>query len=445
MSSDPNLKQPAELTIQKHFGPETGMSHQLLPFEMPANVERFTLSYHYQHYSTSEIPLPEGILSARSRLNTIDLGLIGPDGEHIASTGSNKNEIVISETDATPGCHPTPLKPGTWQIIAGIYRVADEGVDVIYQLHFEYKHRRLLVGDLHTHTTTSDGNLTLRELAEHARAHRLDFVGITDHNHPTNIDSVQDVSGITLIPGIEWTQYHGHANFLGVEKPYDGTFAVQNEADVLRIFETARDRGALIVLNHPSDDSCPFTYDLSRLPFDVLEVWNGPMRPSNLRTIGLWQSMLVAGRKISAVGGSDYHKDRFAQMLAGPAQYVYAQSNSPADILAAVRNGHSYITFQPHSHILDMHCGEAQMGDSVSWRQGLAVEVQVDGLVKGDVLRVVSTNESIDWFTAPASGSFKGSFPVRSAGFVRFELWQSYQGLLPAMPVLLSNPIWFDS
>ena len=59
----------------------------------------------------------------------------------------------------------------------------------------------------------------------------------------------------------------------------------------------------------PSKNCCPFQFDMNSLPFDCLEIWNGPMRESNLRAVGLWQSMLVAGKKVPICGGSDYHRD----------------------------------------------------------------------------------------------------------------------------------------
>ena len=97
---------------------------------------------------------------SRQRINTIDLGLIGPDGRQVGASGSDKNSISISATSATPGYHPRPLTPGAWRIIIGAYKVAHQGVTVTYELTFVPKERKLLIGDIHTHTTASDGVLT---------------------------------------------------------------------------------------------------------------------------------------------------------------------------------------------------------------------------------------------------------------------------------------------
>ena len=168
--------------------------------------------------------------------------------------------------------------------------------------------------------------LTVEELARRALRHGLDFLAITDHNQMVSADSLPQIPGITLIPGIEWTHYHGHANFLGVDKPYDEPFFTNTLEEVQARFNTARSRGALITINHPFDEGCGFQFNLDALPFDCLEIWNGPMRESNLRAVGLWQSMLVAGKKVPICGGSDYHRDQLFLFPGGPTTCVYAMS-----------------------------------------------------------------------------------------------------------------------
>jgi len=432
------------LEIKRHFDRSQQGQYLTLPFEVPEGVEKLNLSYAYTMHDYEQVGLEAGEFTVKKRVNTIDLGLIGPQGEQVGTSGSNKDEIFVSETVATPGYQAVALTPGTWQILVGVYRVGPEGVDVTYTLRFQMKHRRLLIGDLHTHTLGSDGILTLEHLARHAKAHGLDFLAVTDHNQPISKDSLPQVDRLTLIPGLEWTQFQGHANFLGVAQPYDGSFFANDLAGVREKFLSARERGALITLNHIQDDTLPFTYDLASLPFDALEVWNGPMRPSNLRGIAMWNELLKQGLRVPAVGGSDYHADRFGQLLAGPCMGVYAQSAGISDILDAVRKGQSFISFQPGAATLDMRVGEVLMGGTAQWQEELVLEVELRGLFKGDVLKLISPSGSRDVLTAPGRGEFVGRFPIFEPGYLRLELWQSYQGMLPALPVLVSNPIWLE-
>jgi predicted metal-dependent phosphoesterase TrpH len=63
----------------------------------------------------------------------------------------------------------------------------------------------MVVADLHVHTTTSDGTLTLETLPEAAAAADLDGVAVTDHDrvHPGLEGPVADVDGLTVVVGIE--------------------------------------------------------------------------------------------------------------------------------------------------------------------------------------------------------------------------------------------------
>ena len=415
-----------------------------LPFTMPRDIESITLHYDYDRFTHSEGAAPGGKFTSSQQINIIDLALIAPNGSQAGASGSDKQTISLGETDSTPGYRVMPLTAGEWQILVGAYQVSADGVKVSYEIEFMPKTRCLLKGDLHTHTLASDGVLTHEELAHHARRHGLDFLAVTDHNQMVSADFLPEVPGLTLIPGVEWTHYKGHANFLGVDRPFDGSFYSETLEESQKLFQTARERGALITLNHPFEESCPFEYDMGALPFDVLEVWNGPMRESNLRSVALWQSMLAAGQKMPACGGSDYHRDRLFQILGGPTTCVYAKSSSRWDILEAVRQGHSYMIFSPEGPSLVMHSGDAIMGDSLPWEPGVEISLEIDYLQKEDVIRVITADDIVDHFKAPASGSYQGTLPVEAPGFVRIEVCRSFLPGVPALPALLSNPIYFD-
>jgi len=218
---------------------------------MPAGTESLNLIYKYERFDKSEIRYENGSFVSRQEISIIDLGLIAPDGTQVGISGSNKNEIDISANHATPGYKPCILVPGEWRILVGAYKVAQKGVVVSYEITFSQKHRRLFKGDLHAHTLASDGIFTAEELAVRSQRHGLDFIAITDHNQMISADILPRMPGFTLIPGLEWTHYQGHANFLGVDKPYDDTFAANTFAEVCDRFELARERGALIIINHP--------------------------------------------------------------------------------------------------------------------------------------------------------------------------------------------------
>lgn len=419
-------------------------SYFTVPFEVPENVERLSLRYDYPRRPEVNHDLPNGRYTARDEVNIIDLGLIAPDGRQVGASGSDRLAFTVSETDATPGYLPGSIGPGTWQILVGAYRVEPGGVTVAYEITLDHKVRRLFRGDLHAHTLASDGVHTLEELAWKAKRNGLDFLAVTDHNQFVSAAQLPRIDGITMIPGVEWTHYQGHANFLGVDEPYDGSFFTNTFEETQAKFETAHRRGATITLNHPLDENCGFRYDMARLPFDCLEVWNGPMREYNFKAIGLWQQLLTAGRKIPISGGSDYHRDTPFIFLGGPTMGLYAGSRGASDLLAALRAGNGFITFAPNGPTLEMTAGDAILGESVRWADVKELEIHADGLLKGDVLRVVTAASSDVLLQAPADGSADLVYKMTAPGFARVEILRAFLPGVPMLPALLSNPIYFD-
>ena len=434
------------VTLQLFIEPARAGSYFTLPFTMPPDTAGLTLSYHYEHQQESDLPVANGRFAARREVNIIDLGLVNANDVQVGASGSDKSEIYLDESRATPGYTPGPLAPGEWQIIVGAYHVAPGGVTVTYELTFTPKHRQLLKGDLHAHTLASDGVLTAEELAWHARRHGLDFLAITDHNQMISRAALPQVPGLTLIPGLEWTHFRGHANFLGVEKPYDAPFFANTPEEILARFDLARQRGALIVINHPFDPGCEFLFDMDSLPYDCLEVWNGPMRQPNLQAIDLWQSLLCAGKKVPVCGGSDYHHDGPFQFLGGPTTCVYAMSPNPSDILAALRQGHAYITFAPDGPGLEVSASPsgAILGDTVPWPATQELEINASGLRAGDVVRVVTAQDSTPILEAPSAGDLRATYRMDAPGFARIEILRAFLPGLPMLPALVSNPVYFE-
>ncbi len=421
-------------------------SYFTIPFTMPDEVESLTLSYHYPHYPEEH----DGNVSFKShhQVNIIDLGLIAPDGRQVGASGSDKSEVYIDEIRATSGYLPQKLVEGEWHIIVGAYKVEPDGVNVRYEVRTVHKEVRLLKGDLHVHTLASDGVHTVEELAWKAKRNGLEFLAITDHNQMSTSGGMSHVmakmEGVTLIPGVEWTHYQGHANFLGIDQPYDPPFMANTPEEVKVRFDSARERGALITANHPFEPNVEFKFDLTSLPFDCLEIWNGPMRESNLKAVGMWHSWLVASRKVPMCGGSDYHRDTPFIFLGGPTTGVYTMSAGPSDILAALKAGHSYLTFAPDGPSLEMTAGEAIMGDSVSWKEMQELQITVDDLKSGDVARLITRDNSEVLFQAPEAGNFKGSYQMAAPGFARVEVLRAFLPGVPMIPAVLSNPIYFD-
>lgn len=426
-----------------HIAAEQQGTYFTFPIPVPEDTETLLIEYSYARRPSEEIREERAVFTATPERNIIDLGLIAPDGSQVGASGSDKTRVIVSETAATPGYHPCPIVEGEWKVIVGAYKVAPEGVDVHYEITLSGKTLRLLKGDLHVHSINSDGVHTLEELAFKAKANRLDFLAITDHNQMLSADSLPKVPGVTIIPGVEWTHYRGHANFLGVSQPYDGPFFANTDEEAASKFISARNRGALITINHPFEGSSSFLFDMQSIPFDCLEIWNGPMRESNLRAVGLWQQMLMQGLRVPIIGGSDYHRDTPFIFLGGPTMCLYSLSAGVSDLLDALRKGHGFISFAPNGPEVELRAGNAIMGDEVFWKNQRDIEIIARGLIAGDEIRVVTNAGAETIWKAGQDGELSTIYSLKEPGFVRIEVARAFLPGLPMLPALISNPIYF--
>jgi hypothetical protein len=102
------------ISIEKHIEHAREGMFFTIPFTMPENVEKFSLMYDYLRHTRDETQAVAGKYLSRLEVNIIDIGLIGPNGEQVGVSGSDKKEIEVSEVYATPGYRPVPLAPGEW-------------------------------------------------------------------------------------------------------------------------------------------------------------------------------------------------------------------------------------------------------------------------------------------------------------------------------------------
>ncbi len=175
--------------------------------------------------------------------NTLDIGLFDARGTEAGGSGfrgwsgSEKTEITIDRDWATPPYRAGALQPGLWHLLLGAYKIAPEGLDYEVALWFDAGFEPAPVdalpspafapesrtpalepgwvrGDLHCHSTYSDGDSTPEALLDRARSLGFDFLGITDHNAPPFAGRPPDDPSL-LIPGTAVTTYGGHSECLG--------------------------------------------------------------------------------------------------------------------------------------------------------------------------------------------------------------------------------------
>lgn len=427
--------------IRYHIDKDQEGLYFTIPFDVSGPAASLRIRYSYE----KERAECDGEWTRMIKRNRIDLAVLAPDGRLVGSSGSNRSDVIeISVTHSTPGYQRMEPVTGTWSILVGAYVIVDDGADVACEIEVVPKQRRLYKGDLHTHTLASDGILTAYELGLHGQRHGLDFVAITDHNTPCALENLPNLDGFTFIPGMEWTHYRGHANFLGVSSPLSGSFHANDASEVEARFAEAHNNGAVIVINHPYDPLYGFHFPLENLHADMIEVWNGPMRESNLRAIGAWQQQLVSGLKVAACCGSDYHRDNLFQYLGGPCMGVYADSSSAADLLTALVQGHSFMVYGPDGPEVQLSASDGILGDTVRLTGSVDLSIQAWRVQKDDQVRLITASGVVATWTAEEQGRLDAIYPIESSGFARLEIHRVFVPGLPALPALVSNPIYFD-
>jgi hypothetical protein len=427
-----------EIRMSQTFGSVDAGRYVRIYFDVPEGISRIDVSYVYPRRLSER--RAEGLASIEA--NVVDIGLLDGEGRSRGWSGSERTSITVSVDSATPGYRAGPLGKGRWAVCLGLYRIRDRvDIDLVVRLH--RKQRVLLAGDLHLHTLHSDGAYTTAEVIEFCRKVKLDFAALTDHNNTEQNVEVGRADDLVVISGMEYTNYRGHASFLFPDERvrFDEDCFSNSFEEMLEVFRRAKDRGALVSLNHPVGGECPWTFGFEGLPWDLVEVWNGPMKPADLLAIAWWHDRLAEGRRIPAVGGSDMHRHEMLRGYGLPTTFVYADSRSRPDILAALLAGRSFISWARSGPVLDLRIGDARLGETAA-SADLEGEVTVSGARTGDIVRVLDAGSGVAEWRIPFNGEFSARFTTKQAG--RFYRAEVHRELMAGLPVLccLSNPVF---
>ncbi len=224
-------------------------------------------------------------------------------------------------------------------------------------------------GELHTHSSASDGYDSPQTLVELARADGLDFLAITDHNRIDAFARFTAAPEVLVIPGMEITLQNGHFNVYGLQGWHDwmenvciGMFTIRLAGKYptpTALMRRMVGQGLVVSLNHPLRPPFEWRDYVTELRYlNCVEIWNKPDAPDRLnanpRAIGLWTLWLNEGYRITAVGGSDHHVSQprpgeriSTERLGWPRNYIYASQLSGAALLEGLRQRQVYVSMGP--------------------------------------------------------------------------------------------------
>ncbi len=288
------------------------------------------------------------------------------------------------------------------------------------------KNKRWFKGDTHFHSANSDGKLPFDKLVEKCKKRGLDYMIITDHNHYT-VNKAFYKDNMLVIPGLEYTGNNGHVNFWGSNFKEIPNERPQNYEQYVEQANKVHAASGTVSINHPFCKKYGWHMELENFNMDSIEVWNAPMHIDNMTNFAWWQNQLLKGKRIPAVGGSDYHEDYYVTKLIGcPTTYVYTYENTEDSVLKALKQGSSFITNSPNSTELYLTCKGKNVGEEVEWKNGLTAKIQALKFKKGHTLRIWNNDKIVYEYKMKRTGYHEANFDVPEKGFIRAEVMYSY-------------------
>lgn len=251
-------------------------------------------------------------------------------------------------------------------------------------------------GNLHTHSTRSDGAREPEDVCAHYRDAGYDFIALSDHFLPKYAFPVTDtrpyrVDGFTTLLAAE---VHTTATSLGemwhllaIGLPPDFPATVAGEHGP-QLAARCRAAGAWVVIVHPGWYALT-AQDADSIPdADAVEIYNHTSQLRTDRGDGsyLIDQLLANGRRVTVCATDDAHFQ--CDDTLGGWVMVKADANEPQRLLQALKDGRFYSSQGPaiehveyHDDRIDVRCSPARAVIALG-RGSAAVQQLGDGLTR---------------------------------------------------------------
>lgn len=214
-----------------------------------------------------------------------------------------------------------------------------------------------LKGNLHTHTTESDGPWSPQTTVENYAAGGYDFLAITDHDIVTEVDCLQG-RGLTVLPGTEVTVGPAalgqtiHVAAIGVTVIPAHYYAAN--PPLPEALPTISKWCELCIIAHPFWSLVDASDLLPVEGYIGVEVYNTDCHYQTGRGSSemVWAVLLAHGRQVWGLAVDDIHRPN--EGLKGWVM-LKAEENAPTAIYAALRAGMFYSSTGPEIHNVQVH------------------------------------------------------------------------------------------
>ena len=355
-------------------------------------------------------------------------------------SGGARDRFFLGTDSATPGYVAGKMFAGRWMILLGLVSVPRNGLPLRLSARVsgaqpEAKDTAETTvsrprgpgwyqGDCHAHTFHSDAKGAPETLHEEARIAGLDFLFITDHNNMTAWQAYfrsASSRDLLFLPGMEITTLDGHANALGISRWVD--FRVEKPGDPAILAEQVALAGGLLSVNH---DKPPIPWRHLAPPMDCMEVWQRHWLAANDVSLARYDRRLRDGRRITAIGGSDYHQPAAIDIsapfrLGTPTTVLFCEELSQDGVMRGLKSGRGYITEAPNGPSIFLEADATGMGGVLPNGPAESIRASITG-AQGDELVLLSDSGEFARL-AIDSAEFVSELPIPSdAKYVRGEI-----------------------
>jgi len=219
-------------------------------------------------------------------------------------------------------------------------------------------------GNLHTHSTASDGHLTPADVCERYRTAGYDFLAITDHFLERYGHALTDVSACETADFVTLRGAELHAgrigsgefwHLLGIGLPADFARPSEDETGP-QLAARALAAGSFVAAAHPAWYGATESEIRSLGPIHAVEVWNATAADLNDRPDSWYvlDQLLSRGGVYHAIASDDAHftgerNDAFQAWV-----WVKVEALTAVHLLTALKAGQFYSSTGPEIHSIEI-------------------------------------------------------------------------------------------
>lgn len=225
-------------------------------------------------------------------------------------------------------------------------------------------------GNLHTHTTNSDGAWSPERVATEYRAKGYNFLFITDHGTVTDVSGLSG-DGLLVLNGTELgagKSEVGHSYHLAILNLKE-TVSAKSASTLQGLIDLLRSKGAEVIIAHPYWSGLTIN-DFSNLEGYIgVEIFNSTCHFAIAKGHSAvhWDDLLARGKRVAGFAVDDAHEhSRDNKPL--DICYAWIMAKLPelteAAVMSAIKSGRFYASNGPTIHDISVKDGKISVSTS---------------------------------------------------------------------------------